>query len=183
MQLLRTISNIIFLVYFLLVFKFTYKLKTNECQKTKKCTQDWRLNYSHYTTFIFVFISILGLIKNLHKLLFSCGQSGGGVAMMATLVLTLLVGALVVNQYSIITLIQDLQKNGCPCDIKYRDFIYYMTIIHFVFCLITYLVALNKISLFSSNSSVFELNNKMNTSSKSSKPSKPSKSSKLNKKK
>ena len=118
------------------------------------------------------------MIKNLHKLLFSCGQSGGGAALTAMVVITVLIGTFIVNQYCIITLINDLKKNKCPCDIKYRDFIYYMTIVHFVFCLGTYIITLSKISNFSKfasnlkNSSLNKLKNKMKKSNNSKKSSK-----------
>lgn len=166
----------------MLVFRFTNNLKSSECKITKKCTQDWRLNYAHYATFIFIIISILGLVKNLYKLLFSCGQSGGGAAMMASLLLTILIGTFIVNQYCIITLINDLKKNKCPCDIKYRDFIYYMTIVHFVFCVVTYFATLNKLSKFSGRGPMSRSNNKKNNSGKSKNSNKSKKSNNSTKK-
>ena len=46
------------------------------------------------------------------------------------------------HHYAIITLINDMNKDGCPCEKESRNYIYYFSIAHAVLCFIIFVKTL-----------------------------------------
>ena len=133
---LMLLISLYMLVYYGVVLYTLLKFKKNACRCKKM--EAFKQTWNYYYAFAFSTLSFIGLFASFVSFLMRNGQRGGFgqcnrmSTMIAILILQL---PAYLNDYAILSLLNRMTNEKCPCTVNWRKITYNMTIVRIVLSL------------------------------------------------